>query len=74
MWAFVGKKRKDCDPARAADDPKGDHWDHVACDPEHKLVLAVVPGARVTESAEEVVTAAKDRRDEASPVPLTGDE
>jgi hypothetical protein len=28
------------------DDHKGDWWDHVAYDPEHKLVLAVIPGAR----------------------------
>lgn len=44
MWAFVGKKQKDCDPADPADAHKGDYWDHVAFDPEHKLVLAVVPG------------------------------
>ncbi len=54
-WSFVGKKEKNRDPAAPADDHKGDWWDHVAFDPEHKLVLAVVPGARVGESAEEVV-------------------
>ena len=48
-WSFVAKKQKNCDPANPADDNKGDWWDHVAYDPEHKLVLAVVPGARVTE-------------------------
>jgi IS1 family transposase len=74
MWAFVGKKQKDCDPADPDDDHKGDYWDHVAFDPEHKLVLAVVPGARATESTEEVVTGAKDRLDESSPVLLTSDE
>ena len=74
MWAFVGKKQKNCDPADPDDDHKGDYWDHVAYDPEHKLVLAVVPGARVTESVEEVVTEAKDRLDERSPVLLASDE
>jgi hypothetical protein len=28
------------------DDHKRDWWDHVAYDPEHKLVLAVVPDSR----------------------------
>ncbi|MFO0891704.1 MAG: hypothetical protein U0790_21485 [Isosphaeraceae bacterium] len=33
------------DPTDPDDDHRGDYWDHVAFDPEHKLVLAVVPGA-----------------------------
>jgi IS1 family transposase len=74
MWGFVGKEPKNCDPTDPADDHKGDYWDHVAYDPEHKLVLAVVPGARVTESTEEVVTEAEGRLDESSPVLLTSDE
>src|SRR5262249_21925443 len=53
MWGFVGKKPKNCDPSDPADDYKGDYCDHVAYDPEHKLVLAVVPSARVTESTVE---------------------
>src|SRR5512135_141744 len=60
-WSFVAKKQKNCDPTDPADDQKGDWWDHVAYDPEHKLVLAVVPGARVTESVEEVVAEVKER-------------
>jgi IS1 family transposase len=74
MWSFVGKKQKNCDPADPDDDHKGDYWDHVAFDPEHKLVLAVVPGARVTESVVEVVTETKDRLDEQAPALLTSDE
>ena len=74
MWAFVGKKQVNCDPADPDDDHKGDWWDHVAYDPEHKLVLAVVPGARVTESVVEVVTAVKDRLDEQPPALATSDE
>src|SRR5260370_8434818 len=45
-WAFVGKKQKHCDPEVAADQQQGDHWDHVAFDPEHRLVVSVIPGKR----------------------------
>ena len=38
------KKQKNCDPTNPDDDHCGDYWDHVAFDPEHKLVLVVVPG------------------------------
>jgi hypothetical protein len=54
-WAFVAKKEAHCDPADPADDRKGDHWDHVALDPEHRLVLSVVPGKRTAENAGELV-------------------
>jgi hypothetical protein len=73
-WSFVGKKEKNCDPANPADDHKGDWWDHVAFDPEHKLVLAVVPGARVGESAEEVVQEVRARLDGQPPELFTSDE
>ncbi|MBV8078153.1 MAG: hypothetical protein JO284_17220 [Planctomycetaceae bacterium] len=74
MGAFVGTKQKHCDPANPADDHKGDWRGHVAYDPEHKLVLAVVPGARVTASVVEVVTEVKGRLDEQPPALATGDE
>lgn len=45
-WSFVGKKEKHCDPQNPADQWRGDNWDHVALDPEHALVLAVVNGKR----------------------------
>ncbi len=54
-WAFVAKKQKHCDGFDPADENKGDYWDHVAFDPEHRLVLSVVPGARSIENAEAVV-------------------
>jgi hypothetical protein len=47
-WPFVGKPPKNCDPNDRADDHRGDSWDDVAYDPEHRLVLAVIPGARRT--------------------------
>ncbi len=73
-WSFVFKKQKNCDTTDPADDHKGDWWDHVAYDPEHKLVLAVVPGARVSESVEEVVAEVKDRLGEELPALMTSDE
>jgi IS1 family transposase len=60
-WSFVFKKQEHCDPEDPADDNHGDWWDHVAYDPESRLVLAVVPGARDTESVEEVVGEFKHR-------------
>lgn len=54
-WSFVSKKQGHGDPSDPADDQHGDWWDHVAYDPEHKLVLCVVPGARGAEEAEAVV-------------------
>jgi IS1 family transposase len=72
--AFVAKKQKNCDPLDPEDDHKGDWWDHVAYDPEHKLVLAVVPGARTIENAEEIVAEVKNRLDERPPALVTSDE
>jgi IS1 family transposase len=73
-WAFVGKKEKHCDADLPADAHKGDHWDHVAYDPEHRLVIAVVPGKRSAERVEEVVKEFKGRTDEKAIDLLTSDE
>jgi IS1 family transposase len=54
-WSFVAKKEANCDRRDPADDHKGDYWDHVAYDPEHRLVVAVVPGARDVEGTEALV-------------------
>jgi hypothetical protein len=54
-------QNSDCDPADADDDHRGDYWDHVVFDPEHKLVLAVVPGARTEGNARAIVTEVKQR-------------
>jgi hypothetical protein len=54
-WAFVATKEKDRDRGNPADDHEGDYWDHVASDPEHRLVVAVVPGARDVENTEALV-------------------
>jgi IS1 family transposase len=50
-WAFVGKKEKHCDPNDPDDDNQGDHWDHVALDPEHRLVVSLVTGKRTSDHA-----------------------
>ena len=55
------KKQEHCDPDDPTDDHYGDWWDHGALDPESRLVLAVVPGARDAESVAEVVGEVKDR-------------
>jgi IS1 family transposase len=54
-WSFVYQKQKHCDPTDPADDRRGDCWDHVALDPEHRLVVSVVVGKRNAEETREVV-------------------
>jgi IS1 family transposase len=54
-WSFVGKKEKNCDPEDPADAQQGDNWDHVALDPEHRLIVSVVPGKRTSENVRELV-------------------
>lgn len=60
-WAFVGKKEKNCDPDDPDDAHQGDNWDHVAFDPEHRLVVGVVPGKRTSENVRELVEDFKKR-------------
>ena len=45
-WSFVAKKEKHCRPDDPLAGEEGDNWDHVAFDPEHRLVVSVVPGKR----------------------------
>jgi len=60
-WSFVGKKEKRCDPTNPEDAKRGDNWDHVAIDPEHRLVVSVVPGKRTVEKVEALVEDFKER-------------
>jgi IS1 family transposase len=53
--SFVAKKEKHCERSDPADEHKGECWEHVAFDPEHRLVLSVVPGKRTAENVEAVV-------------------
>jgi hypothetical protein len=73
-WAFVGKKQKHCDPTDPDDAQRGGYWDFVAFDPEHRLVLAVVPGARTAENAEAIVEEVKQRLGGTAPALMTSDE
>ena len=57
----MGKKEKHCDPNNPEDAQQGDHWDHVAFDPEHRLVVSVVPGKRTSENVRLLVTDFKQR-------------
>jgi len=60
-WAFVGKKQAHCDPDDPVDAKQGDHWDHVAFDAEHRLVLCVVPGKRTEDNTLALVREVKQR-------------
>jgi transposase-like protein len=73
-WAFVAKKEKNCDEDDPEDRLRGDCWDHVAFDPEHRLVVSVVPGARTAESVRELVGDVKERLGGLAPELITTDE
>jgi IS1 family transposase len=59
-WSFVAKKQKHCDPADAR---CGDCWDHIAFDPEHRLVVSAVVGKRTEANARQVVHEFYERTD-----------
>jgi IS1 family transposase len=60
-WAVVAKKQKHCVAGNRADARKGDCWDHVALDPEHRLVVSVVVGKRTDENTRQVVYEFRER-------------
>lgn len=53
---------------------RGDNWDHTAVDPEHRLVLSLVPGKRTASRCEEVVAEVKKRTGGRTDVLFTSDE
>lgn len=73
-WSFVAKKEKNCDDDEPDDRFRGDCWDHVAFDPEHRLVVSVVPGERTAESVEELVRDVRERLAGRVPRLITTDE
>ncbi len=73
-WSFVGKKEKHGDPEKPEDAHRGDNWDHVAFDPEHRLVVSVVPGKRTEERVQQLVQDFKRRTDGRLMNLLTSDE
>ncbi len=60
-WSFVYQKEKRCDPECLEDERRGENWDHVALDPEHRLVLEVVPGKRHQRQTRTLIRAAQRR-------------
>jgi transposase-like protein len=73
-WAFVAQKEKNCTEDDPEDQFRGDCWDHVAFDPEHRLVVVVVPGERTAESVQELVSDVKQRLGDRVPELITTDE
>ncbi len=70
----MGKKEKHCDRDDPADDFQGDHWDHVAFDPEHRLVVSVVTGRRAEDHTRLLVEDFHRRTEGRIPALLTSDE
>jgi hypothetical protein len=70
--SFVAKKEGHREPGDA---PQwGDAGDHTAVDPEHRLLLAVVPGKRTLENCQRIVDAVKQQTAGRTGVLLTSDE
>lgn len=73
-WAFVGKKEKNCVPGDSNDARQGDCWDHVALDPESRLVVSVVPGKRTADHVQQLVDDFKRRTEDRPMGFITTDE
>ena len=73
-WSFVGKKEGRCDPDALADLWCGDQWDHVALDPDHRLVLQVVVGKRLADHAVFLLEGVRGRLGGRVPELVTSDE
>lgn len=70
-WGFVYKKQAHCDEHEKE---RGDNWDHVAIDPEHRLLLCVISGKRTAENCRKVVEEVKKRTDARTDILITSDE
>jgi IS1 family transposase len=73
-WSFVGKKEGHCDPGDQDSPSQGDQWDHVAFDPDSRLVLSVVVGKRTTGSAVLLLEDVRERLGGRVPELVTSDE
>lgn len=60
-WSFTGKKEKNCNPEDPNDENMGDNWDHIAFDPENRLIICVIPGKRTAENTRKLVYEFKTR-------------
>ena len=68
------KKQKHCDENNPADIRRGDNWDHVALDAEHKLVLEVQNGKRTIKNTNKLVCKTAQRLQYRVPRLMTSDE
>jgi len=59
-WSFVHNKEENCGPGKPSE-CCGDNWDHTAIDPEHRLLLALVPGKRSADNCEKLVAEVQRR-------------
>jgi len=73
-WAFVYKKQEQCDPENQQDHTAGDCWDHVAFDPEHRLVLGVVFGKRSASKIKNLLETVKQQLKGRVPRLVTSDQ
>jgi len=73
-WSFVQKKEKHCDPTAEGYLAQGDQWDHVAFDPDSRLVLSVVVGKRTAGSAVLLLEDVRERLGGRVPELVTSDE
>jgi IS1 family transposase len=73
-WAFVYKKQERCDAENQADHTAGDCWDHVALDPEHRLVLGVVFGKRSASKIKNLLETAREQLQNRTPLLVTSDQ
>lgn len=73
-WSFVYQKEKRCVEGTACDRQRGDNWDHVALDPEHRLVLESVGGKRSRRLVRQAVRAVKRKLGGRVPRLITSDE
>jgi IS1 family transposase len=71
-WSFVLKKEDHCDPG--FNSRCGDNWDHVAFDPENRLVLSVVNGKRSQRHIRRLLRDVKRIMQERVPRLITTDE
>jgi hypothetical protein len=72
-WSFVAKKQKHCDLEDAQDHHKGDCWDHVAFDPESRLVLAVKVAKRSGSGVLELLKQVRGQLRERTPRLISSD-
>jgi IS1 family transposase len=70
-WNFVASKTE---KTKTNSPLTGENWDHVAIDPEHRLVLALILGKRTAENTMKVVEEVKNRTESRTDLLITTDE